>query len=644
MRNPRTRRYDALSHLTRPARVLLLTATPVHNRERDLRHLLALFLGARALDADDALLRACTVRRSSDETMESLRLPAVSPLRWLPLPHNEQLVDALTHIPAPVPPQDAGSADALLGILLLRLWCSSDAALRGGLRRMLVRATALTAALQEGRYPRRDQLRAWSPDPDGLQLAFASLVVPEAGGQPTHELLRRLDAHAAGLRRAIDCLASGCSADAARQEHLEQIVSAADGTGVIAFTQFEDTARGLFRRLRTRPGVVLLSARGGETVTGRIPRDEVVALAHPERVAHSHPRLPLHLLLSTDLLSEGVNLGGLQHVVHIDLPWTPARAHQRLGRLRRPESPHASLHVSAFELPAAAERLVGVLRRLQAKARTTERLIGTGEMLAGAPWAGDGSGGSGSAAHLDQDTALRMRLRHWQSRRTGAGLPASMNSGEPLVAIVQSSDVAEWRVLVLAYIEGIPRLVVLAGGHVRDPATAAVLSLSEFEGDDSTDDGALMDARRRVAAWLSTQRAASMMRPVEHAAAGAHARALRALAQFEGALPRSERLRAADRIARVRVSLSVQRGAGAERALARLIPRLELEPGARPLHDALRELEDASNVQGQIDVRPESEPRFVCAIVAMPLRRRREATFHQCPTIPSPSCSTSTAP
>ena len=486
---------------------------------------------------------------------------------------------------------------------------------------MLIRATALTAALQEGRYPRRDQLRAWSPDPDGLQLAFASLVVPEDSGHPTHELMQRLGAHAEGLRRAIDCLDGGRSADAARQEHLEQIVSAAGGSGVIAFTQFEETARGLFRRLRTQPGVVLLSARGGETATGRISRDDIVALAHPGRATRADPRLPLYLLLSTDLLSEGVNLGGLQHVVHVDLPWTPARAHQRLGRLRRPESPHACLHVSAFELPVAAERLVGVLRRLQAKARTSERLIGVGDMLAGAPWAGDGSGGAGGTAHLDLDTALRVRLRQWRARRPDAGVPASMNSGGTLVAVVQSNEIAEWRVLVLAYIEGIPRLLVLAGCHAHDSAPVVVLNLSEFEGEDSAGDDALMDARRCVAAWLSTQRAASMARPVEHAAAGAHARALRALAHFEGALPRSERLRAADRIARARVSLSAQRGAGAERALARLIPRLELETGARPFHDALRELEEVSDVQGRIDARMESEPRFVCAVVAIPAAR-----------------------
>jgi hypothetical protein len=621
-RNPRTRRYDALARLTRHARVLLLTATPVHNREHDLRHLLALFLGARALDADDALLRACTIRRSPTETVESIRLPAVSPLRWLPLPHNEQLVDALTRIPAPVPPQDGGSADALLGILLLRLWCSSDAALRGALRRMLVRATALTAALQEGRYPRRDQLSAWSPDQDGLQLAFAALVVPDHGGQvPTHELLRRLDAHAEGLRHAIDCLADGPSADAARHKHLERIGCAAGGAGVIAFTQFEDTARGLFRRLRTRPGVALLSARGGETAIGRIPREDIVALAHPDRLLHPDPRFPLHLLLSTDLLSEGVNLGRLQHVVHIDLPWTPARAHQRLGRLRRPESPHGHIDVSAFELPAAAERIVGVLRTLQAKARASARLIGLGEMIAGAPWSGDGPTGSGGAAHLDADAELRVRLRPWRMPDAGVEAGAIQDADAPSVALVRSSAIHDWHALVLAYVEGIPRLVVVTQGEARDSAPAVMSSLALFEGEDCTDDLALAGVRDRMAAWLSTQRAASMARPVEHAAAGAHSRALRALAHWERALSRSERLRAAEHIARVRHLLTAQRGAGAERALAHVTPHLQLKFRLREALDAFIAHEADATAQEGVATLPEGEPCIVCVLVATPRDR-----------------------
>jgi len=62
-RNPLTRRYDRLAAITRDARVLLLSATPVHNAVRDLHALLALFLGARAQHLTRLDLASCIVRR-----------------------------------------------------------------------------------------------------------------------------------------------------------------------------------------------------------------------------------------------------------------------------------------------------------------------------------------------------------------------------------------------------------------------------------------------------------------------------------------------------------------------------------------------------------------------------------------------------
>ena len=64
-RNPRARRYAALADLAWGARVLLLTATPIHNRGRDLRALVALFMGSRAFTMTDDELRSVMVRRTT---------------------------------------------------------------------------------------------------------------------------------------------------------------------------------------------------------------------------------------------------------------------------------------------------------------------------------------------------------------------------------------------------------------------------------------------------------------------------------------------------------------------------------------------------------------------------------------------------
>jgi hypothetical protein len=93
-RNPRTRRYAALAARTRGARVLLLSATPIHNDRRDLVVLLALFLGARAVAWDDGRLARCIVRREQDVLFDdgvappgSIRLPRVAPACLQTLPH-----------------------------------------------------------------------------------------------------------------------------------------------------------------------------------------------------------------------------------------------------------------------------------------------------------------------------------------------------------------------------------------------------------------------------------------------------------------------------------------------------------------------------------------------------------------------------
>ena len=63
-RNPHTRRYHALAALAINTPLLLLTATPVHNRIDDLVALLGLFLGSRAWTLSETERARCIVRRA----------------------------------------------------------------------------------------------------------------------------------------------------------------------------------------------------------------------------------------------------------------------------------------------------------------------------------------------------------------------------------------------------------------------------------------------------------------------------------------------------------------------------------------------------------------------------------------------------
>jgi superfamily II DNA/RNA helicase len=82
------------------------------------------------------------------------------------------------------------------------------------------------------------------------------------------------------------------------------------------------------------------------------------------------------LLITTDVLSEGLNLQEASVVVHLDYPWNPARLDQRIGRVRRLGSRHHVVTVYALAPPAPAERLLRIDERLRDKLRVAQRTIG----------------------------------------------------------------------------------------------------------------------------------------------------------------------------------------------------------------------------------------------------------------------------
>ena len=71
-RNPATRRYAAVAELAKHARVLLMSATPMHNSRRDLEALIGLFAGSSVQRWTDARLAHLIVRRDADAARETL--------------------------------------------------------------------------------------------------------------------------------------------------------------------------------------------------------------------------------------------------------------------------------------------------------------------------------------------------------------------------------------------------------------------------------------------------------------------------------------------------------------------------------------------------------------------------------------------
>jgi superfamily II DNA or RNA helicase len=390
-RNPGTRRYRALSRLAVDASVLLVTATPVHNSIGDICHLLRLFLrdhdltalGVPSLlraargDCDRRALTAAVARLAVSRSRGRVRagydvgrVPLAFPIRaagrscrvgCAPDAVLRELVAGVARL------HGGRDAAALFRLVLLSQLASSLPAFRASLGRYDAFLEQGAAAATDGKtLDRTDFRRLFPAGTEDLQLVFLPLLLPPEGGVSTaserdRDLVRYLRDRS---RSNID----------PKAEALCRLLDEGD-VKTIVFVQARATLHHLMRRLRGRRVAAVAGDRGwfGSEAASR---EEVIRAFAPRAQGAPPPTaaLTIHVLIATDLLSEGVNLQDAARVIHYDLPWSPARLAQREGRIDRAASPHSRIETTPFLPPEplaaalAVERRLAVKRRVQARA------------------------------------------------------------------------------------------------------------------------------------------------------------------------------------------------------------------------------------------------------------------------------------
>lgn len=478
LRNANSARYRSLAAAAAHRDVLLLSATPVHNRPSDLQHMLGLFLGSRTDALSDDMLAEIVVRRTvvepenvaieNGETGSSRaasgtlhgRVPTVRRHPAMPVPYDAGTLSAIMSLPAPVPARDGAVAGALIRLGLLRAWCSSDAALSMALRKRILRADALRGALEAGRHPTNAELRTWLVGDHEVQLAFPELTVAHTVAPDS--LLQVLALHASALNALLSHHLGAARGDGVRAHHVRELPGKHSAVPVLAFSQFTGTVNALHRALSDIAGVGSLSSTHGRIASGRISRADALGRFAP--VAQGRPPPPPHqairLLLATDILSEGMNLQDAGVVVHLDLPWTSALLTQRVGRAARVGALHDEVHVYTFAIPHDVEDALRLLETLREKAEHARRLIGS-----------DSTGATAA-------TRLRSLLRAWSTQAGGRGgaqhvVPAGVltDCGIPLIA---AGSTAKRGWLALADVDGAPMLLASERLADRAPRTGAL--------------------------------------------------------------------------------------------------------------------------------------------------------------------------
>lgn len=577
-RNTKTRRYTRLSALAMNTPTLLVSATPIHNHRGDLSALTALFLGSRSLSISDGDLSRCVIRRDRATLGDSDGLPCLEIAQWCMLNHDDALPAVLLGLPPPLPPRNGGDGGVLIARSLIRQWASSDAALAGGLRRRLQKSVALIAGLEKGVYPSNLELSAWAGADDSMQLAFPQIVAtPIDSSEALLEVARK---HCDAVRAIYQTRKGAPSRDHERVAALTRIAASHPGIPVVAFSQYADTITGLYRAFTNRRHVAALTADGGRVAGGRISRCDVLARFAPSATGVLAPGDAdrISLLLTTDLLSEGVNLQDAGVVVHLDIPWTAARLQQRIGRIVRLASPHRQVWSYALKPPASAEALLRIEQIIAEKLRVTNAEVGeSGPVL---PQAGSITA-HWSASSLQADPlsapalceATRSVLTKWLQPCDPLNCGTSVAIAPAPLANVPVSAIAasNYGFLAACSVAGQRVLLTTANGHITPGFPGVRTTLALF-----TDDPARVSAAalRKAVAQLTTYfhlcNAITGISEESLWVTRVRNRVLRKISMVIDRAPLHSRHRTAEHAERARVVVMSNYGAAAEQSLCAL--------------------------------------------------------------------------
>lgn len=99
-----------------------------------------------------------------------------------------------------------------------------------------------------------------------------------------------------------------------------------------------------------------------------VDREKKLALFAPRSYLKStEVKDKCDILITTDVLSEGVNLQQAGKICHIDLPWTVTRIIQRIGRIDRLKSDHKHIYNYMFMPDKDLDEYLAIMERLRKK-------------------------------------------------------------------------------------------------------------------------------------------------------------------------------------------------------------------------------------------------------------------------------------
>lgn len=213
------------------------------------------------------------------------------------------------------------------------------------------------------------------------------------------DLLRSLAAAAKSITPARDTKLKELSdalAEIAQQAEMEAIdsIDEAQKRKVLVFSFFEDTVRWirdyLKREISSRPELApyrdRIVAVSGSGELDRHSRQQAVQGFAPISMQAPAGRDAdqFDLMITTDVLAEGVNLQQCRHIINYDMPWNPMRLVQRHGRIDRIGSPHNRVFLRTIFPADRLDQLLNLEQRILGKLAMAAASVGVVAPIKGA--------------------------------------------------------------------------------------------------------------------------------------------------------------------------------------------------------------------------------------------------------------------
>ena len=300
---------------------------------------------------------------------------------------------------------------ALVGLIrtgLLKRFESSAHAFSNTLARMIRSHERFVQALDKGVLPTADDLAELEGDEsgeawdhlleDGKQVAATNLDVKrlraavESDGKHLKSLLSRTakvtrekDAKLALIAEELARIAAEARRDGVGEQDIR------NRRKVLIFSYYADTVEWLVEFLKERlaadPALAdyrgrLAAVRGTEGVDDVGRMHAVYGFAPESTEAPSGlDEDRFDILVTTDVLAEGMNLQQAARIINYDLPWNPMRLVQRHGRIDRIGSRHRDVFITCIFPDRQLDRMLALEERIRRKLAQAAASVGLDQLV-----------------------------------------------------------------------------------------------------------------------------------------------------------------------------------------------------------------------------------------------------------------------